>query len=495
MNPLTLLMGGANIMSGMLPLGIGLLDRHRMESDPLLQQAIQNLGQQYNHALANDPFAQQAAGVEQMFGQSPFAPGMENIAGLSGLQGPQFTDATSPLASILGVQPSGQSGFVGGQMALNPGTPSIGLPEGGFEPFVGGPVDTGNMFGPSILQTAGQFMGGMNGGGMFGGVAPGGFNSGLPQNAPGGQGGMPQFTNFADVMNNPVQFMAGLPGIMQQGIAGLGGAQGGDGAMPKAGDSLPGPTAQATPSPTLTPTQGGQPGMTANTGAGAIGGESLLQQLVANPMSLTQGVQDQIFNRGAGTISAGAQDLQRQMRDAAPAGGVQSGALQRRMFDTEMGRTDALGGLQRDIGIEAARTNFGDMMNVAGLQAGVAGQLGQQMLAQNALAQQAFGQNMDRSLGMAGQMMGAGQAEQQRQLQLLERMTGLGMAAEERPQGILDRLVALQMARIGGGGAPQVSVQGGSGFSPAQVVSGGGGGGSGVGDLAGMLAAFGLSRL
>lgn len=97
-------------------------------------------------------------------------------------------------------------------------------------------------------------------------------------------------------------------------------------------------------------------------------GIPMLQQLPqGQPVSMAPGLnpqaQQQIINRGRESIDAQLAGANRTLRtNAAASGQLNSGALDRRMFDARLGALGAQSNLVRDVGIEAANRNFADTL-------------------------------------------------------------------------------------------------------------------------------------
>ncbi len=476
------LLGLANIGAGLAPLGIGLIDRQRLQQDPFILAAIQNYAMQANAMGSQNPFGPQMQGLQQMQGMNPTNDLLQNYAGMLGSQGPQLTDSTQGLAGLLGrggmqgfnsnPGPSFQASF--GSQQLGPtGTPSLNLPQAQFptDPSVGG---------PNIMDFFGGGSGRVGGGITNGGVIPT-SQGGSPISRP-GQYGYP--TGTKPPSNNGLgSVQPKAAGGMEPGnppVQNVGQAWGptqntGQGQLPQL------PQQQFSAQVGGAPSQGG--------GGQAPQGQSLLQQVFANPTSLSPQIQTDMYRRGATQFDLQNQSLLRNMRnEAGAAGTLGSGALNQNMLQANEQNIMNRGNLQRDIGIEAARTNFGDLLNSANLQLGAESALANQQLQQNAQNQGVYQQNFQNQGRIFQDAYQAQGQDQQRQLDILSQMTGLPLAQMGLTQDMISRLLQARMGQL----SPS-SLGGGTSIIPAG--GGGGGGGSGGAEwsqMLGSLAGYGL---
>lgn len=478
------ILGIANIGASLAPLGIGLIDRQRLQQDPFILAAIQNYAQQANAIGGQNVFGPQMSGLQQMMGMNPTNDLLQNYAGLLGSQGPQLTDSTQGLAGLLGrggmqgfspnPGPSFQAGF--GSQQLGPtGTPSLSLPQSQFptNPAVGGP-NIMDWFSHAGGNQVGYGGGGYDGSGFTGTAGQGhGGQMGWPTTKVPviGQGGnQPKSTGT----------MGGTPPPQQQNIGTPWTSQGAQQPMGQ-------PPATQPPQQRFNAQVGGNPAQ--GGGAQAPVSQSLLQQVFANPVSLTPQIQTDMYRRGATQYDLQNQNALRQMRnEAGAAGTLGGGALNQNMLQANEQNIMNRGNLQRDIGIEAARTNFGDLLNSANLQLGAENALAQQQLAQNAQNLGAYQNNFQNQARIFQDAYSAQGQDQQRQLQLLSQMTGLPLAQMGLSNDAIQRLIQARMGQL----SPS-SLGGGTQVIPAG--GGGGGGGSGGGDrsqMLGALAGYGL---
>lgn len=165
----------------------------------------------------------------------------------------------------------------------------------------------------------------------------------------------------------------------------------------------------------------------------------LVNQIEQNPVSMGQDVQNMIFNRAADQMSRGTEGMERQIRNQAQGSGA-TGAHQRRLFDLEQNRQKQLSDLQRDIGIQAASTNFNDLQRSAGLVQGVnQAQFGDLTNVANLL--QGVNQNQFGNLANTAGMM---QGVNQQQFQNLGNTAGMMQDVNQQQFGNLANTANMQ---------------------------------------------------
>ena len=235
----------------------------------------------------------------------------------------------------------------------------------------------------------------------------------LMGNPTGGRGGvtqamlnnpvMPTGPNTQNALNNPTGgTTSALGNIMQQGTAGTPQSVQNALGAPNAGQhqlnsvvnqsalqGLPSLTNQVAQNPQAATT--GLLGTVNQMGQGGAG--QLATQIAQNPMSLGQSTQDAIYQQGADQIARQTQDVQRQLAEQANASGrFQGGGLDKAMLDAQISGMGQRADLRRDIGIQAARTNFNDLLNANQAQQGdISRQFGQ------ALGAGQFGQGINQN--------------------------------------------------------------------------------------------------
>lgn len=531
---------------GAVPLVTSLIDRYRTSSDPLVNMTGYNALRQYNQALGGmNPYGDALGGWGGMFGQrsdgsnvgvgeanayalmnmlnqSPSTAALQNYQQLSGYQAPQLADATSGMSNLLG-RPSQFQGTGNQSPSFTPQAPTVetgtnfsgAAPQnsqysplsvygGGYNlpPSLASNLPIGNIAQSVLRQAPG--MAGM----LYRGA------NAIAPNLVGGLLGARENTrgpvenllgiDFPPMVQNAISRlqqrnqnrgsgkMGPQPAVMPQPATGrnrYGGNTGMLSVMPKAastgmpaanasGGQLPTQTASAPP-PMLNAAPGAAQGPSA-----AFSQPNLYQQVLGNPMSLTPQVQQQIYQRGKQNIDAESAALGRSAREGlAQQGMLNSGVGANRMMELQQNRLGALSNLNRDIGIEAARTNFGDLMNSAGMQLGAEQALGNLALQQNAQQQGQFQQGFQNQGNIIDRMNQAGMQGQQNQLGLWSQLQQLANLSRQYPQQYLNQALALRQYQLQPTGVQSGPMYVGTTQNPAAYSGGGGGGGSSSGDL------------
>jgi len=242
--------------------------------------------------------------------------------------------------------------------------------------------------------------------------------------------------------------------------------------------------AQGTIGGGVTPQQQAPAGAQQQSWAPPQGGpaQSNYQSLMANPMSMNQGVQDQLYNRGQQGIDMDTANMQRRLREQSASSGFSgSGLLNQNLMATEADRMRNLSNLRRDIGIEAARTNTADLQQAAGMQLGAEGQLANQIAQQNAMQQGIWGQDWSNQAGLIGQMQGLQQGGMQDIMGYWDRLNALTQAGIQQPNQSLMQALAMRQSQLQPtsvpGGAAMVNTSSMSPNLAYAMGSGGGGGG------------------
>lgn len=497
--------------------GRALLDRYNSYSngDPSL-----SFGGMFGQDSAGNNIGANSAGaynIGEMLNQNPGAYDVQNYQNLAGM-----TNPADALSNLMGI-PGGGSFMPGSPQPLS-GTDFSGAPPASGTGAA--PIDPSALGqGDDLSWLFGGQGGGQGGGGMQQGGQPaqGGTNplTGQPYGSTGGLR-----PGAYKALEQPASMMGGGGGAMPDPRAGGGGgaqnkavavqqginAQQGGGAIPQMGGSNYGFDA-AFSGPTGGPSQMAQAAAMFGGGAGLIpkstdaathnslyspvaqngsgpqvsGGSvtpgssswtapNMMQQLFAgNPNnygSMNTGVQNDIINRGTETIDAQNMANQRNLRNSAASGGsLSSGAAQRGMFDANMGAQSAIQGLGRDTRIDAAKTNWGDLQNAAGLQL--------QGTSAAAAAQQ---QQQARLQSIVAAIQNSNQQSDARRLGLFQGLQTNSQHQMDYGSGALNQLMQFLMARVapGSGGTNQLtgynpnagggSSGGGSSMDPAQLM-------------------------
>ncbi len=443
------LLGIANLGMSAIPMGVSLYDRMRLMRDPFIQGGVANAAQQANAIQGSNLFDPMMQAYQTALGADPSAGLMQGYSQLLQQPSPQLQDSASGMAALMGrqtgftgqtsptVNPNWQSMSVG-----NVGTPSLNMPTTQF------PTD------PSVPGGDGlpQFIQNMFGGGG-GGVPPTGGGTTPPTgtgNVKPTTGGVQPPWNAA-AKSGTAQATGTTPGIQNAVTA-----------------------AQNAPQQT----QSAQP--------------NLYGQLLANPTSMNQGVQDAIYRQGAQTMGAGQQDLLRRMRDEGNAAGtLGTGRMQDMMWNANESAIQNRGDLRANIGIDAAKTNWGNLLQSAQTQLGAEQAYANQIMQQNALQQNAYNQNFTNQARILQDAYGAQNQEQQRQLGLVQNMTNVPLQQMGLTNDLIDRLIRMRTGQISPSPASQIPTQ-----SPYWGAggSGGGGGGSDLAGALGGLAGYGLGQ-
>lgn len=212
---------------------------------------------------------------------------------------------------------------------------------------------------------------------------------------------------------------------------------------------------------------------------------SLVNQLAASPTSMPESVQQQITNRATEGIDQNAANAQRQARAQSAGRGFSGGGLlDRNLMNISNAQMAQTAGVNRDVGIAAAQQNMGDLRQAAQLQLGAGQQAlgqGQLELSQQGLSgqlgqqQQQFG--LQQLLGMGNLGLGQGQLELsgqqalagnmlqqeglrqnlwgqdiQNQGNLLNQIYRMGMEGQQRDLGLYGQLQAQQQQAMQWGG-------------------------------------------
>jgi hypothetical protein len=146
--------------------------------------------------------------------------------------------------------------------------------------------------------------------------------------------------------------------------------------------------------------------------------------------------------------------------------------------------TGQVGDLRRNVGIEAARTNFNDLLRASGLQL-----QGEQALAQQLLAQQQFEQGLyNQDLANYGRIFDsmdrAGQSAYGTQLNLLQSLNALFGQGQQAANPYLNTLGQYGMWQIQPNPIAQAPIQ--TSGPPVPFYAGGYGGGGGQGGGSGV---------
>lgn len=214
----------------------------------------------------------------------------------------------------------------------------------------------------------------------------------------------------------------------------------------------------------------------------------LVQNLLANPESMSQAWQDLANKQFADQYDAQNQDMMRQARERLGASGLgDSGIAQDQAFRAGLARQSNLLGAKRDIAQQAALTNFNDRQQVANLalqhQLGI-GQLG---LQNAAFQNDVFNGDRNYQTQLANMMMNFGMQGQGQQSNLLGQLGGLVGSGLGYNDQILNLIYGQGMQRYA---SPDVSAVQQYSYAPNPYLeylsaqNQGGGGGMNAGDWA-----------
>jgi hypothetical protein len=493
-----------------IPTLVGLADRWRFQSDPLLQQIGQIGINQYNDVLGNNPYGNPMGGWGGQFGYSgnyetdpatgqvtrgtrtPIGFGeaealatmrMLNGGGanaaldaygqLGGSQGPVMQDATAGMNRLLGYGAGPGDYQTGMRAQVNMPNPTVGTNFSGQA----APNQNGN---PNYRITEGvggpaAWMQNFMGGGQQQAVAP-----------PGGG----QAPTMADLWQQQMGYVPGgggqtsTPGLGGRGYGGKAMPTGTANATPSQGGAQPSPPPPGMaggvnqkplpgvqPTPTAaTPTQPGQ------------APPNVVQQLFASPMAYTPEMQTQLFEQQRQDIDATTRDAMRQMRESAASSGMlNSGAFQDQAYRMQGDRMRSLQNARLGIGQRAAETNFGNLMGAAQLQGGLEQGLAQLQLGQNQQRYSAYNADVANTGRVIDQSANLYNQDLQRQAQMWQTLRGLGQAGMNLPNDYLSSVEGRQARRL-----MPTPITGGPSY-----VAGGGGGNNGGGGSSGLGTAIG----
>lgn len=498
----------ANLALGLLDPAIALADRYAFLRDPLLIGGIEQAINQYNQYAGGSPYGSpetawggmfgfhedgtpvgygeaQARMLGDMLGMDPSQSTIANYQALLGQQRPGMVDETAGMAGLLG-----RGGAFGGgydaptfapqttQMPTPPG-PGSTFPN---QPAAGQPLNPDDIWaGYGILDSifgggGGDGYQGIDSGGFTGGQQPasGGTGSGSGRWSPfemfAGGGGMGGGNASPAAPATPSG--AGLPwlksaqgGQPQPGMLEAGGNadfyrnqqrrfMGGGQPQPKPGAAQPQPQpsqsgwvgannawagqqAPQTPAPQPqqsqpAPQQGGTP----------------WHQLMANPVSFTDAIKQNMLRTGQESINQQAAGARRQMLDTAAPGVSGGGAMGRRLFDLEMNRQNAGTQLGRDIETQSAIQNRQDLAQAAGMQGGMEQALAGITAQGNAMRQGLYDTDFTNQARVIDTLGGLQNQEMARRMQLMQQLQGLGQQDMGMQQGLLDRIMRMEAGRL-----------------------------------------------
>lgn len=439
-----------------------------------------------------------ARAVMEMMGQTPGASTVANYQQLAQQRRPDVADTTAGMTSLLGMPSYNLGGDVspmfkpkaagdmkrrkpgkGGGSATTPKPPKVaaGAQGGGLPDITGVPnvnlnIGGGGGFGPGgiagrVLGNAFQRRGGLPGfiDTMRGpGNAPNNLMD-FAMNRPGGvrtQGGpgMPMANpDYANLLGNQKpngmpSYAVGSFSVPQTGVARV---HKDEAIIPAPLNPFKGKTGPMLPQaggydPNAGVPPGGQSfGGTgkAQGASGGIGGggvpvaptaqpHSLLQDVFANPMSLTPEIQQQIINRGTDSLTNNYGAMARGAWDRSAAMG--GAGANPNMAALNFGLAGGVSDINRDVGIESARTNYGDLLNAAGLQWGATRDTAQQALQQQALDQGLYTQDQSSMGRIIDMMTNAQSGDINQQSSLWQMLNNLGTGGIQFPNTFLDRL-------------------------------------------------------
>lgn len=521
-------------------LGMGLYDRWRLATNPVLNQAMQTYLNQYNTQSQMNPYGNAygnyggmfgyynngmpvtpgdayASMMGQMMGQNPGGAAIQNYQQMAGMLGnqPGLVDSTQYLRDVMGYggqmfqdpriqfDPAVNQGSVdmnslGGGNPPSPSGSPLNVNQGGFGQL-GNAVSGNGTLNMMLSGLLGSFGGGGGGQGHWTMQNPGTPAMG---NTIGGMGSMtPQTGGITQGLMNLIQSLGSMQGGAGQQQPGMpaptpgnnvnqfqgmwpnrpspqmGAPAQADMSQPKINQSAVSPPQEAGSSQAIVP------GATDNVGQNP---GSVYQQLLANPMSFTPQIQQSIINQGTQAIDQNAMAQRRQYADSMGAGGQGfSGLWTGRNDALEDSRRQQVSDLTQNVTSQAALQNFQDMMGVGGMQLGAEQALAQQLMQENAMRNGVWNQNFRNAGVITDQMYNISQGQQSNQLGLMNNFMGLMGQGLNYPNQLLNQVAQMEFARIsptptGGGGMS------GMGYVPQGTgYYGGGGGGNNWGNAIG----------
>lgn len=490
----------SNTALGSVPMFLSIADRFRARMDPDMRRYGQILRGRYNDASAMNPYGDPysgwggmfgyrddgsaigageayARGINQMMGQNPMVPTIQNYQTLAGMQRPQVSDASAGMANLMGhdssvggyTSPMFDPATINARKATNTdfgGAPAstardntirenkpldpylsagtAGGDRGSFTPRSGGGgTGPGNGWlmpiGGRMLSGfmnshggAGQLMSDLRGPGSMidniGDFVRGGSQHGIPQ-----QGGRPLRKSYAvgtpfvpqtgkvtvhqgemitpAHMNPNARLATGgikpAPGVTPGvPMMATGGNMNNTGriAGPNRGGVSQGMSGGGTSTPT---TPGTQP-------------HSLMQDLINNPVALTPEIQNQMINQGTDWLQNQYGGIQRNAYANSAANGapVNNAALNSNMVGQ-------IGDLRRNVATDAARTNYQNLANSAGLQMQGELGLGNLQLQQQQFQQGLYNQDYSNMARIIDSLYGTSQNGMNQQGNWWQQLTGL----------------------------------------------------------------------
>ena len=236
------------------------------------------------------------------------------------------------------------------------------------------------------------------------------------------------------------------------------------------------PNAVKSATGTTAPAAGVTPGEPYDLNAGRVG---VLSNMLQNPESLGVDAQAGILQGYKDERDKAYLDEQRQIREMfGGAGTGNSGVQDKLMMDATLGRSADISGAKRDIGVEAARTNFNDRINAANTGLGHQLGMGQAALDYDKYQQDLVDKDRAYSMQLANQLFGTGVNAQQQQQNLLGGLGSLTAAGTSHQQGALARIWQQLMSRYAN---PDVSTAQQYSYAANPYLQTGGGGSSGGG--------------
>lgn len=540
----------SNTALGSIPLALSVADRFRARMDPDMRRYGEILRGRYNDSAAQNPYGDiysgwggmfgqhddgsnigagegQARAIQQMMGQNPMGPTLQNYQQLAQMQRPAMADTTAGLSSLMGhpsqfannggyVQPTMAPASINAQAATN--TNFSGAPgstardntirtDKPLDPYIAASTESG-------ARPAGGGMGGMLGGGQGGQGGRGGWIMPMLQRGIQNRGGMGallgQMRGPGSAMDNIGDFIRGgqQHGIPQQGGGGFGLRKSyavGTGFVPQTGRTtvhqgeaiIPrhmNPNAHmgmggVQPAPGVTPgapmaSTGGNmsaPPASQNIRLPNAGGASqgmsggpatpttpaaqppnVMQQLLGSPQALGQEQQNQIIGQGTDWLqNQYGGMLRNQYAQSAQTGRPVNTA------DNAFGLTNQVGDLRRNTAVDAARTNWQNMYQTAGLQLQGENSLANQQLAQQQMNQGMWNQDYSNMARVIDSMYGVSQNGMNQQGNWWNQLTGLGNAGAHFSDPFLQSAIQNSMWSIQPSQIAQAPQVGGS--NPAGV--------------------------
>lgn len=538
----------SNTALGSIPMFLSVADRMRARYNPDMRRYGEILRGRYNDSTTMNPYGDiysgwggmfgyhddgsaigagegQARAIQQMMGQNPMTPTLQNYQQLAQMQRPAVADTTAGLSSLMGhpsqfannggyTQPTMSPASINAQAATNTNFNGAPAPSGRdntirtdkpLDPYIAAGTESGGR--PS---GGGGMMGGGNGQGPGGGwIMPIGQHmlssfignhGGLGELRRQMQGPGSMLDNIGDFVRGGQQhhipqqsgrpsYAVGTSFVPQTGMAKI---HQGEAIIPAQMNPMAkGVSGNAIPRPGVIPgaplastggnmtntgklpgaySQGASQGMSGGGGSTtpttpgtpATQPPNVMQQLLNSPVALGQQQQNQIIGQGTDW-------LQNQYGGMLKNAYGQSAATGRPVNtgDYATGLTNQIGDLRRNTGIEAARTNYGNMLSTAGLQLQGENALANQQLAQQGLNQNMWNQDYQNMARVIDSMYGVSQAGLGQQGNWWNQLTGLGNAGAHFSDPFLQSAIqnamwSIQPSQIAQ--APQIS-----GSNPASV--------------------------